>query len=401
MKLVFLGKFWGMNQGKYVFAQLTSYLPARLFDRCVATYSGNKWAKHFSCYHQFLCMMFGQLSGRDSLRDLLVTLTAHRAKYYHLGLGKNVSRTNLARANERRDYQIYEQFAYELIALAGARITGQLEISTTIDGNVYAFDSTTVDLCLSVFWWASFRKTKAAIKIHTLLDVRTSIPVFLHVTEGNVHDLNALDELRYEPGGFYVVDKAYVDFKRLYALHVARAFFVTRAKENLVFRRLSSQTVNKEAGVRCDQRIRISGKRSRDYYPEPVRRIRYHDIELGRDFVFLTNNFELPAHDIAQLYKQRWKIELFFKWIKQHLRINSFWGTSINAVKTQVYIAVSTYVLVALVKNELKLQRSTYEILQIISASLFDKTPLRTLLNEKICKNVKEQNMQQLKLSLI
>ncbi|RYZ84674.1 MAG: IS4 family transposase [Proteobacteria bacterium] len=390
-----------MNQGKYVFAQLTSYLPARVFDRCVAKYSGNKWAKHFSCYHQFLCMMFGQLSGRDSLRDLLVTLTAHRAKYYHLGLGRNVSRTNLARANERRDYRIYEEFAYELIALARSRIAGNLEISAAIDGNVYAFDSTTVDLCLNVFWWASFRKTKAAIKVHTLLDVRTSIPVFLHITEGNVHDLNALDELRYESGGFYIVDKAYVDFKRLYTLHEANAFFVTRPKDNLVFRRLSSQNPDKAAGVRCDQRIRISGLRSRDYYPKSVRRIRYYDAELQRDFIFLTNNFELPATDIAQLYKHRWKIELFFKWIKQHLRINAFWGTSINAVKTQVYIAVSTYVLVALLKNELKLERSAYEILQIISASLFDKASLRTLLNAKICKNVKEKNIEQLKLSLI
>ncbi|RYY40991.1 MAG: IS4 family transposase [Chitinophagaceae bacterium] len=389
-----------MNQGKYVFAQLTAFLPARVFDRFVAKYCGNKWAKHFTCHHQLLCMMFGQLSGRDSLRDLLVTLTAHQGKYYHLGLGKNVSRTNLARANERRDYRIYEEFAYELIALARSRITGHLEVSTAIEGNVYAFDSTTVDLCLSVFWWASFRKTKAAIKVHTLLDVRTSIPVFLHITEGNVHDLNALDALRYESGGFYVVDKAYVDFKRLYTLHEARAFFVTRAKENLVFRRLSSQNPDKKTGIRCDQRIRISGLRSRDYYPEPVRRIRYFDAELGRAFVFLTNNFELPAQDIAQLYKQRWKIELFFKWIKQHLRINSFWGTSINAVKTQVYIAVSTYVLVAFVKHELKLARSTYEILQILSASLFDKTPLHVLLNQKICKNVKEQNIEQLKLSL-
>ena len=390
-----------MNQGKYVFAQLVSYLPARVFDRCVAKYSGNKWTKHFTCYHQLLCMMFGQLSGRDSLRDLLVTLNAHRGKYYHLGMGKNVSRSNLASANEQRDYRIYEEYAYELIALARSRISGQLDLSASVSGNVYAFDSTTVDLCLSVFWWASFRKTKAAIKVHTLLDVRVSIPVFIHITTGNVHDIHALDELCYEAGGFYIVDKAYIDFKRLFTLHNARAFFVTRAKENLVFRRIGSEKVNKEAGVRCDQRIRICGIRSREFYPEPMRRIRYYDSELKRDFVFLTNNFELTATDIAKLYKHRWKIELFFKWIKQHLRINSFWGTSINAVKTQVYIAVSTYVLVAIVKNELKIKRSTYEILQILSASLFDKTPINMLLNEQIFKNVKEQNVIQLKFDLI
>ncbi|RYF79653.1 MAG: IS4 family transposase [Chitinophagaceae bacterium] len=390
-----------MNQGKYVFAQLTCYLPNRTFDRCVARYGGNKWTKHFTCYHQLLCMMFGQLSGRDSLRDVLVTLSAHRSKYYHLGLGKNISRSNLASANEVRDYRIYEEFAYELIAMARARLSGDLEGSLTVSGNVYALDSTTVDLCLNVFWWASFRKTKAAIKMHALLDVRTSIPVFIQVTEGNVHDVNIWDEVRYEAGGFYVIDKAYVDFKRLFRLHNARAFFVTRAKENLVFRRLRSRKVDPATGLRCDQHIRLSGYRSCDLYPEPLRRIRYHDQELKRDFVFLTNNFELPAQDIAQLYKHRWKIELFFKWIKQHLRINSFWGTSANAVKTQVYIAVSTYVLVAIVKNELKLQRSTYEILQILSASLFDKTPLNLLLKEQICKNVKDQKPEQLQLSLI
>jgi hypothetical protein len=390
-----------MNQGKYVFAQLTSYLPARVFDRCVMKFTGNKWAKHFTCYHQMMCMMFGQLSGRDSLRDLLVTLSAHSGKYYHLGLGRKVSRSTLADANETRDYRIYESFAYELIALARSRIQGEVELSTTISGHIYAFDSTTVDLCLNVFWWASFRKTKAAIKIHTLLDVRTSIPVFIHVTAAIVHDLHGLDELRYEAGGFYVVDKAYVDFKRLFALHGAHAFFVTRAKDNLVFRRLSSNKTDKSKGILCDQTIRLTGLRTSDYYPSQLRRIRFYDQELKRDFVFLTNNFELPAADIALLYKYRWKVELFFKWIKQHLKITSFWGTSINAVKTQVYIAVSTYVLVVLIKNELKLQRSTYEILQILSASLFDKTPLHQLLKEQICKNVKEQIIKQLKLNLI
>ena len=345
--------------------------------------------------------MFGQLSGRESLRDISITLSAHRAKSYHLGLGKNVSRSNLARANEGRDFRIYETFAYELISIAKTRIQGDFEFSKKIEGNVYAFDSTTIDLCLSVFWWAPFRKAKAAIKIHTLMDVRRSIPVFMYISEGNVHDVQGLDQLGYEAGGYYVLDKAYVDFKRLFILHEAHAFFITRAKENLVFRRIESEKVDKATGIKCDQTIKLKGIRSSTYYPEKMRRIRFFDSDIDMEFVFLTNNFDLPALDIALLYKSRWQIELFFKWIKQHLKINSFWGTSINAVKTQIYIAVSTYVLILLMKDELKLSRSPYEILQILSASLFDKTPLQTLLKEQLCKNVKKQKVEQLKLKLI
>ncbi len=390
-----------MNQGKYVFAQLTIFLPARVFDRCVAKYSGNKWVKHFSCWNQMMCMMFGQLSGRESLRDLLITISAHTGKYYHLGFGKNVSRSNLASANELRDCQIYETFAYEMIAFARRTIKGDEDFSLNVPGNVYAFDSTTIDLCLNVFWWATFRTAKGAIKIHTLLDVKTSIPTFIHITEGSVHDVNALDVLPYEAGGFYIMDKAYVDFKRLNNIDMALAYFVTRAKENFSFTRVSSVKPDKSNGVICDQTVRLKGQKSREAYPKYLRRIKYFDAELERYFVFLTNNFDQSATEIALLYKYRWKVELFFKWIKQHLKIKSFWGTSFNAVKTQVYIAVSTYTLVAIIKNELKLNHSNYEILQILSVSLLDKTSLIDLLRSPIYQDVKELKCKQIKMNLI
>lgn len=390
-----------MNKGKYVFAQLTIFLPARVFDRCVAKYSGNKWVKHFSCWNQMMCMMFGQLSGRESLRDLLITIGAHSGKYYHLGFGKNVSRSNLASANELRDCQIFETFAYEMIAFARRTIKGDEDFSLNVAGNVYAFDSTTIDLCLNVFWWATFRTAKGAIKIHTLLDVKTSIPAFIHITEGSVHDVNALDVLPYEAGGFYIMDKAYVDFKRLNNIDKALAFFVTRAKENFSFTRVSSVKTDKSNGVICDQTVRLKGQKSREAYSKHLRRIKYYDAELERYFVFITNNFDQRATEIALLYKYRWKVELFFKWIKQHLKIKSFWGTSFNAVKTQVYIAVSTYTLVAIIKNELKLNHSTYEILQILSVSLLDKTSLIDLLRSPIYQDVKELKCEQLKMNLI
>ena len=390
-----------MNNGKYVFAQIASFLPSRIFDRCVSKYQGNKWIKHFSCWNQLMCMMFGQLSGRESLRDLLITVSAHCNKYYHLGFGKNVSRTNLATANEQRNCCIYESFAYEMIATARSCIRDEIDFTLLINGNVYAFDSTTIDLCLNVFWWAGFRKAKGAIKIHTLYDVKTSIPAFVHITEGNVHDVNALDELTYEAGGFYVMDKAYVDFKRLFTIHQSNAFYVTRAKENFNFKRISSVKPDKTKGIICDQTVKLQGIKSSAYYPVAIRRIKYFDKEQQRTFVFLTNNFIQPAADIALLYKYRWKVELFFKWIKQHLKIKSFWGTSMNAVKTQVYIAIITYTLVAIIKSKLKINRSTYEMLQIISASLFDKTHLNELLQSPVYKNVKEQKCQQLKIELI
>ena len=390
-----------MNNGKYVFAQIASFLPSRIFDKCVLKYEGNKWIKHFSCWNQFMCMMFGQLSGRESLRDLLITVSAHSNKYYHLGFGKNVSRTNLAIANEQRNYCIYESFAFEMIAIARSCVTDEIDFTLLITGNVYAFDSTTIDLCLNVFWWAGFRKAKGAIKIHTLYDVKTSIPAFVYITEGNVHDVNALDELTYEANGFYIMDKAYVDFKRLFTINLSKAFYVTRAKENFNFKRISSVNPDKTKGIICDQTVKLKGVKSSAYYPLALRRIKYFDKEQRRIFVFLTNNFIQPAADIALLYKYRWKVELFFKWIKQHLKIKSFWGTSMNAVKTQVYIAIITYTLVAIIKSKLKINRSTYEMLQIISASLFDKTHLNDLLQSPVYKNVKEQKCQQLKIELI
>ena len=390
-----------MNNGKYVFAQIASFLPTRIFDKCVSKYEGNKWVKHFSCWNQLMCMMFGQLSGRESLRDLLITVSAHSNKYYHLGFGKNVSRTNLAIANEQRDCCIYESFAYEMITIARGCIIDETDFTLLITGNVYAFDSTTIDLCLNVFWWANFRKAKGAIKIHTLYDVKTSIPAFVHITEGNVHDVNALDVLTYEADGFYIMDKAYIDFKRLFNINQSKAFYVTRAKENFNFKRISSLKSDKTNGVICDQTVKLKGIKSSTYYPVVLRRIKYFDKEQRRIFVFLTNNFSQSAVDIAMLYKYRWKVELFFKWIKQHLKIKSFWGTSMNAVKTQVYIAIITYTLVAVIKSKLKIKRSTYEILQIMSASLFDKTHLNKLLQSPINKNVKEQKCEQLKFELI
>ena len=390
-----------MNQGKYIFTQVTAFLPARVFDRCVNHYNGNHYVKHFKCWNQLLCMMFGQLSGRESLRDLLISISAHRSKYYHLGFGKNVSRSNLATANEIRDYRIFEELAYELISEARNCCQKDADFTLSIDNPVYAFDSTMIDLCLSVFWWAEFRKTKAAVKVHTLYDIRTSIPCFIHITAGSIHDVNGLDVLTYEANGFYILDRAYVDFLRLYIIHQHKAFFVTRAKNNFRFIRVSAGKPDKKSGITCDQCVRPKGFYTSQHYPECLRRIRFIDIETGKRMVFLTNNFDLPAVDIALLYKYRWKVELFFKWIKQHLKVQSFWGTSENAVKCQIYIAIITYTLVAIVKSKMKTTLSTYEILQILSVSLLDKMPLRQLLANQINQDVKEQNDIQLKINLV
>lgn len=390
-----------MNQGKYVFSQVAEFLPARLFDKYVAKDEGNKKVRTFFCWNQLLCMIFGQLSNRDSLRDLVVCLEAHSSKYYHLGLGKNVSRSTLADANETRAYGIYQEFAYEMIGIARECCLADNDFRLGIKGDVYAFDATVIDLCLSVFWWATFRKAKGAVKLHTLYDVKTSIPSFVHITEGDVHDVNGLDVLTYEPGAYYVLDRGYVDFERLYVIHQHHAFFITRAKRNTQLIRMYSSKVNKKAGVRSDQIVKLSGFYSKQFYPEKIRRIKFYDEEQQRSFVFLTNNFSLKAKNIAALYKYRWKVELFFKWVKQHLKIKSFWGVSPNAVKTQVYIAIITYTLVAVIKSKLNLNRSTYEILQILGVSLLDKTPLDQLLNELVYHNVKEQYCNQLKINLI
>jgi len=388
-----------MNQGKYVYSQLADFLPKRIFDGLADKYAGDKYIKHFSCWNQLLSMVFGQLTGRDSLRDLMVSIEPHKPKYYHLGFGKGTSRSNFANANEKRDCRIFEEYAFQLIDLARKSSIVDQDFQLNIDGNIYAFDSTTIDLCLSVFWWAKFRTTKGGIKLNTLYDVKTSIPCFIHVSPASVNDMNALDLLYYESGGYYILDRGYVDYERLFRIHQSSAYFVIRAKDNLQFRRMYSNKVNKDNGVMLDQIGKLTGYQVSKRYPEKLRRIRFYDEETGNDLEFLSNSFDITAEEIAQLYKYRWKVELFFKWIKQHLKVKSFWGTSLNAVKIQVYSAIIAYCLVALVRNKLKVDRSTYEILQILSISLLDKTPLNELLTNQNYKDVKELYCKQLKIS--
>lgn len=388
-----------MNQGKFVFAQITEFLPRRVFDRIVQKHNGNKHIRTFTCWNQMLCMVFGQLTNRDSLRDLIVAIDAHKAKSYHLGLGSNVALSTLAKANIRRNYKIYEEFACHLIDYA-RRVCVCTEFEVKVDGNVYAFDSTTIDLCLSVFWWAEFRKAKGGIKMHTLYDVKTQIPSFVYITTASVNDVNAMDQIPYEKGSYYIFDRGYNDFERLYRIQLTEAYFVLRARDNLKFNRMYSQKVNKDTGVKCDQTGTFTNQKSFSRYPQKLRRIKYYDSQTDVEFVFLTNNFELSAIEIAILYKNRWLVELFFKWIKQHLKVKSFWGHTPNAVKTQLYCAIIAYCLVAMIGKELKISRSTYEILQILGISLLDKTPVRELLANNDYKNVKELNYKQLSLSL-
>ena len=307
-----------MNQGKYVFAQIAQFLPSRVFDRCVSHYDGNKWIKHFTCWNQMMSMMFGQLSGRESLRDLLVCISAHKSKFYHLGFGKNISRSNLANANEKRDYRIYEEFAYALIAQARISCHDD-DFALDIQGEVYAFDSTIINLCLNVFWWAKFRSTKSGIKLHTLYDVKTTIPSFILITNAALNDMESLDELNYEANAFYILDRGYMDFTRLHTIHMHSAYFVTRAKNKLRFKRVQSNSVNKQTGVLVDQIIKLSVFYSRIGFPDNLRRIKFYDKIENKTLVFITNNLKLPAENIALLYKYRWKIEIFFKWIKHHL----------------------------------------------------------------------------------
>jgi hypothetical protein len=387
-----------MNQGKYIFSQLTEFLPRRIFDGIVKKHEGNKYIRSFTCWNQMLCMVFGQLTSRDSMRDLMLSLEAHQPKYYHLGFGPSISRRNLGKANEKRSYKIFEEFAYVLIEQARqSRYRTDFEVE--VDGNVYALDSTTIDLCLSVFWWAEFRKHKGGIKLHTLYDVKTSIPTFLHVSKASIHDVNILDLIPYEAGSFYIVDKAYIDFRRFYKIHTQGSFFVTRAKENMRFKRMYSKTVDKTTGVQSDQIGVLETYYSRKDYPEKLRRIKYYDAERKKYLVFITNNTTLKAIEIAMLYKKRWEVEIFFKWMKQHLKIKAFWGTTMNAVKVQIYCAIIAYCLVAIIGNKLKVDRPIYEILQILSISLLDKTPVREILTKCDYKNVKEQLTNQLKIS--
>jgi hypothetical protein len=368
-----------MNSGKIIFSQLTDHLPLHEFRRCVQRYRGHYKVKSFSCFDQYLCMAFAQLTYRESLRDIEACLRAQQAKLYHMGLRGTVSRNTLANANEKRDWRIYADFAQALIGTA-RRLYIDDRFAVELDDTVYALDATTIDLCLTLFPWAPFQRSKAAIKLHTLLDLRGNIPAFIHITGARWHDSWVLDELIPEPGAFYIMDRGYIHFSRLHRLNRSAAFFVVRARANFKFRRLYSQPVDKSAGLRCDQTVVATGLHAATDYPDQLRRIKYLDTETGKAFTFLTNNFALPALTIARLYKCRWQVELFFKWIKQHLRIKRFFGTSENAVKTQVWIAVSVYVLVAILKKRLDLKASLYTILQILSVTAFEKIPLQQAL---------------------
>ena len=387
-----------MNTGKTVLSQLMDFLPIKEFRRCVERYNGNHHIRSFSCWDQFLCMAFAQLSYRESLRDIESCLRSMKNKLYHMGVRGNVSRTTLADANEKRDWRIYADFAQVLIHIARELYSGD-EFDVELDEIVYALDASPIDLCLSLFPWATFRKTKSAVKLHTLLDLRGNIPAFISITDGKVHDVNILDELIPEPGSFYIMGRGYLDFKRLYTLNQFLAFFVIRSKTNTKFRRLYSRDVDKSIGLRCDQTIVLTGRDSATDYPEKLRRVKYYDAEIDKRFSFLTNNFIVSAYIIAELYKCRWQVELFFKWIKQHLRIKSFYGTSQNAVKTQIWIAISVYVFVAIVKKHLRLDNmSLYTILQILSVTLFEKTQLLHLLTESNYNKVVDSMENQLKL---
>lgn len=372
-----------MHAGKMVFAQLTDLIHPEQFHRCVRRYQGDYKVKTFSCWNQFLCMAFGQLTFRESLWDIETCLRSRQDQLYHLGIHGDISHSTLADANRERDWRIYYDLAQGLIRRARALYAHE-PIGVELDETVYALDSTTIDLCLTLFPWARFRRTKAAIKLHTLLDLRGSIPAFIAISEGKQADVRVLDELVLEAGSFYVMDRGYVDFRRLYGFVLASAFFVTRSKTHLKFNRLESRPVDPSTGVRSDQIVWLRNASSIKHYPDKLRRIHYVDPETGKSLVFLTNNFDLPALTIARLYKSRWKVELFFKWIKQHLRIKHFFGTSDNAVKTQVWISICVYVLVAIVKKQVRSQKSLYSILQILSVNPFEKKPLQQILTELV-----------------
>lgn len=368
-----------MNRGKLVFAQLMQHLPLTTFRRCVTRYRGTFKVKSFSCLDQFLCMAFAQLTFRESLRDIEVCLRAQSSKLYHLGIRSAVARNTLANANAVRDWRIYADFAQSLIGIARP-LYAQESFGVDLQETVYALDTTTIDLCLSVFPWAVFRTAKAAIKLHTLLDLRGNIPTFIHISDGKVHEVNILDQLLPEPGAFYIMDRGFLDFERLYRFHEAGSFFVTRGKSNLQVQRRYSHPVDRTTGLICDQSVVLTGFYSHQGFEAPLRRIRFKDPETAKTLIFLTNNFALPAFTITELYRCRWQVELFFKWIKQHLRIKAFFGTSENAVRSQIWIAVAAYVLVAIVKKRLHLSASLYEILQILSLTMFEKIPLDQLL---------------------
>ena len=377
-----------MNKDKYVFAQMIGFLDNFKFLRIVKKYDGNRYVKHFTCWNQLLTLMFGQLCNRESLRDLIVVLNAHKEKCYHLGVGKNVTRSNLAKANENRDYRIFEDFACHMINEARKKRVSEI---FKLNGNVYAFDSTTIDLCLNLFPWAKFRKHKGGIKVHTLYDVETQVPAFIHITEAKVNDVKAMDTIPYESGSYYVFDRAYNDYKRLFKIHMNDSFFVVRAKTNIKSKVLKWKR-RMPKNVLSDCEIELTGHYSKKHYPERIRMVKYWDEEDQREFVYLTNAKHISALQVADLYKNRWQVELFFKWLKQHLKIKRFWGTSENAVKIQVYSDITAYCLVAIMQHDMELDRSTYEVLQVLGISLTDKTPLKDLFSKSKFNDVKDQS---------
>ena len=386
-----------MHSGKTVFKQLLQFLPRYEFNLCVSRYRGEHRARKFSTYDQFLCLAYAQMAGRESLRDIETCLNSHLEKLYHIGFRGDVSRTTLADANERRDWRIFQDFGRVLISMAQKEYQCD-SIAVELTQPLYAFDSTTIDLCLSLFPWADFRKTKAAVKMHTLIDLRGPIPTWVAITTGKVHDVRMLDHLPVEKDAFYAMDRGYVDFARLYAIHQQGAFFVVRAKDNLKCTRLYSNPKDKETGVRADQIIALVTQKSKKGYPERLRRVSFVDKERNKRLVFLTNNFEIPAETVAAIYKQRWQVELFFKWIKQHLRIKSFIGTSANAVKSQIWVALCIYLLVAITKKKLGIQCSLYTFLQILEVNLFEKKPIPSLVAEALKRNSDTPDYNQLNL---
>ena len=385
-----------MNSGKYVFSQIMELVSSTSFQTLVTRHKGDYKVKDFSCWKQYLCMCFGQLTHRESLSDTILCLKANADKTYHLGIGDVVAKSTLSTANENRSYLIYYDLTMLLIKHAKQLYLGDSGLEIELENNVFAIDATTIDLCLSTFYWASFRSTKGGIKLHTQLDLKTSIPEFIHFSTASVHDVNVLDFISFEANSFYIMDRGYVDYKRLYRIHCCDAFYITRAKDNMNCRRIKSYPSDKNNGVLCDQSVLLNNYYVAIDYPKKIRRIKFYDQESGKTFIFLTNNFHLKATEVAQLYKHRWKIELFFKWIKQHLKIKSFWGQSENAVKTQVWIAVSVYVLVAIAKKKFMLQQSLYEILQILSISIFEKMPINQLFQQTQKQYFKELNYNQL-----
>jgi len=386
-----------MNQGKYIFPQIINFIIQYEFDQCVKRYNGNKKIRKLSCRDQFLAMMFGQLGNLKSLSGIVVCLNAHQKQLFHLGFRiKKLTLSTLTRANENRDWKIYRDFANLLINKARKLYINDNDFKIDLDGTPYALDSTVIEMCLNLFPWANFEKGHSAIKIHTQLDLRGNIPSFFLITEAKVHDVNLLDVLDFEEGAYYIMDRGYYDFERLYQIHQKKSYFIIRAKKSISATRLYSKKVDKETGLRCDQIIRLNHFYSKKYYPEKLRRVKYYDALTDRHYVYLTNNFKLEAITIADLYKHRWQIELFFKWIKQHLHIKAFWGTSRNAVKTQICIAISTFLLVAIMKKRMNINRNLYEILQILSVTLFEKTHINTLLSEFDLQTFEDQAQKRL-----